>query len=159
MSSTTKTAQERCIRKLSFFLLAFGNVCCCLAYLSVKTIENNRKKIKKKFEKNRKKSIIWSFQNWVIENRWSKKKLIVFRPINRKRSIIDFWSESLVSRPYNTPVWLKFEISWIFLSSNAEDLYVVFACKSLYRHSIQRSLCSNSGVKLSYFKTVIIHYD
>ncbi len=67
---------------------------------TVKTIEKNWKKI----EKNRKKSIIWSFQNLVIENRWSKfhdrkKKSIVFLLINRKRSIIDFWSESLIWPP------------------------------------------------------------
>ncbi len=37
----------------------------------------------------------------MIEIPWSKKKSIVFLPINRKRSIIDFWSESLVQLRYH----------------------------------------------------------
>ncbi len=70
----------------------------CMLLLGIFISKNNRKKSKK----NWKKSIIRSFQIWVIENRWSKfhdrkKKSIVFLPINQKRSIIDFWSESVLT--------------------------------------------------------------
>ncbi len=45
------------------------------------------------------KSVIRSFQNWVIENRWLKfydrKKSMVFQLINWKWSMINFWLESL----------------------------------------------------------------